>query len=547
VRRANLRVRDPIESFYQSTFFYRLFFAMRSMLLLLMLLISFDASVRAQPSEISHGPMLDARDFGAVPGDDRLDTSALQAALDAAHARGGGTVVLSAGTFDSGTLRLRSHVRLHIGPGATLRGSADLADYDPDHPHLLYGADVENVALTGTGRLNGQGPVFWRETDGEDDLVADRDERPWRFVRFERSRDVLVRDLTFEDSPSHTLYFFRSRGVLIDGVTIRNPARGPNTDGIDLQGTSDVRISNCHIATGDDAICLKGNAGVTENVTVTNCYLESDDAAIKFGTGSRHAIRHVTVDNIVIRRARYGIAFFMKYGGVFEHARFSDIVMTTGSRHRTEYPVYLDVDRRSPDLPYGTIRNVTFSGLDITTRGNLLLAGHPAAPLRNLTLDDVRVTVRGGVDLTDRRKPTGNRTHHGDDESVDLASIAAHLTLGHAAGVVLRDVAISTDRDTTQADRHALYVANVTDLTLDGLRAQHARLQSARAAVRLHNPGAVLFLHPVALPGTSTFLRVTGTPTGRIRMVAPALFAAEVPWRLDDGVPKATLVETSRR
>jgi len=518
---------------------------MRSMLLLLMLLISLDASVRAQPSEISHGPVLDARAFGAAPSDDRLDTSALQAALDAAHARGGGTVVLSAGTFDSGTLRLRSHVRLHIGPGATLRGSADLADYDPDHPHLLYGADVENVALTGTGRLDGQGPNFWREVEGDNDLVAGQDERPWRFVRFEQARDVLVRDLTFEDSPSHTLYFYRSRGVRIEGITIRNPKRGPNTDGIDLQGTSEVRISDCHIATGDDAICLKGNAGVTEHVTVTNCYLESDDAAIKFGTGSRHAIRYVTVDNLVIRRARYGIALFMKYGGVFEHARFSNLVMATGSRHATEYPIYLDVDRVTPDLPYGTVQDVTFSGLDIKTRGNLLMAGHPEAPLRDLTLDNLRITVRGGVDLSDRRKPKGNRTHDADDASVDLASVPSHLTLGHAKGVTLRDLTVTTDRDTMQADRHAVYATSVSNLTLDNLHAQPARARSARAAVRLHNPGDVLALHPVALPGTSTFLHVTGTPTGRVRLVAPALFAADVPWLLGDGVAPETLVETS--
>jgi len=101
------------------------------------------------------------------------------------------------------------------------------------------------------------------------------------------------------------------------------------------------------------------------------------------------------VDNLVIRRARYGIAFFMKYGGVFEHARFSNLVMATGSRHATEYPIYLDVDRVTPDLPYGTIQDVTFSGLDVTTRGNLLMAGHPEAPLRDLTLDNVRITVRG--------------------------------------------------------------------------------------------------------------------------------------------------------
>jgi polygalacturonase len=190
-----------------------------------LIVLALTTSAHAQPSGQALGPIIHVTALGAVPDDDKLDTATLQAAIDAAHAQGGGTVALPAGTFDSGTLRLRSHVRLHVGPGATLRGSADLADYDPDHPHLLYGADVENVALTGTGRLDGQGPVFWREADGDDDLVADRDERPWRFVRFERSRDVLVRDLTFEDSPSHTLYFSRSRGVRIEGVTIRNPDR----------------------------------------------------------------------------------------------------------------------------------------------------------------------------------------------------------------------------------------------------------------------------------------------------------------------------------
>jgi polygalacturonase len=107
--------------------------------------------------------------------------------------------------------------------------------------------------------------------------------------------------------------------VRIDGISIINPRLGPNTDGIDVNSSSNVFISDVYVETGDDALCFKSRFAdePVQNVTVTNCVLISDDSAIKFGTRSSGDMRNITVSNCVIRNSTNGIAFFMKDGGHF--------------------------------------------------------------------------------------------------------------------------------------------------------------------------------------------------------------------------------------
>lgn len=427
-------------------------------------------------------------DHGAVPGDAKTDTGPLQAAIDACAGRGGGRVVVPAGRFLTGTFRLRSAIELHLTAGAVLLGSPHLSDYpvlaggrSDDHASarpagrpagpgedthgvraLLVAYDVEGVSITGPGVIDGNGEAFW----GEGFLASSRarpdQPRPRPWLWFRGARRLTLRDVLLTHSPSYGVTLEGCDDVLVDGVRIRNDPRSPNSDGIQLEGSRNVRIVGVDVRTGDDAIVLKSSSGPIENVVVTASHLESDDAAFKLGTGSEHPIRRVRLADSVITAARYGIALFMKDGGEFSDLSATGIEIVTSSRHSTEYPVYIDVDRRSPEGRLGRIRDVALCDLRVRTRGNLLIAGHPAAPIERLTLAGLDLRVEGPVDLARiGGKPRGNALVVPLPDSVDYARENAHLTIAHVRELLARDIHVSGSSDADNGARHAILLRDV--------------------------------------------------------------------------------------
>jgi hypothetical protein len=428
------------------------------------LLIAWAVPVAAQPVCL-------VTEHGAVADDEQLDTQPVQAAIDACAERGGGTVWVPAGVFDTGTLRLRSRVRLHLDAGSVLRGSTDLVDYpllpeltsdDPGRRRaLLVAFDAEDVALTGTGTLDGRGPDFAYDTGSGEEVEG----RPMYWTLFQDVERLTVRDVRLRDATGWTLNLQRVAGAVIDGVRILNHPKSRNTDGIGLRGARNVRISNVHIDTGDDAIVFKAGSGrPVEHITITNAVLSSDDAAIKFGTRTEEVMRHVLIQNVAIRDSRYGITVFMKDGGTVEDVRVENVTFSgEATRHRTEYPLYLDLDRRDSDSPLGTVRRFTVRGFDAATRGNVLIAGRADAPIEALTLDGVTLRIADPVPLDGLRKPGGKRGLEPTPGSVDLAPVAAHLTLGHVDGLTLRNVTV------IGSGRRPLHLEAVTGVRLDGV------------------------------------------------------------------------------
>ncbi|MEO0731923.1 MAG: glycosyl hydrolase family 28 protein [Bacteroidota bacterium] len=396
-------------------------------------------------------------DYGAVGDGMTLNTTAIQEVLDRVARAGGGQVIVPPGNFLTGTLRLPSDLQLVLLTGARLLGSTNLADYDPENPHLLYASDAENISLSGAGTIDGQGEHFFDKAGhtGEATVRSWRAlERPQPWLVFDRCTRLRIRDLRLVNAPAHVLAFNESREIVVDGIEIRNDPRSPNTDGIDIRDSRDVRITNCRIDTGDDAICLKSKRDTVENVLVTNCHLSSDDAGIKFGTGTAMCIRDCRFSNLVIDRTRYGIALFMLDGGVNEHCIFDNITISNGSRHATEYPIFVDIDKRYPDRALGTQRFLTFSNLDIFTRNKLLLAGQPGVPLQNVTLRDLRIHVAEDCrDLAQiERKPKGNKSLVPEPGLVDYATRPGTVTLGHIEGLLLENVRVFSACGRTRED-----------------------------------------------------------------------------------------------
>jgi Glycosyl hydrolases family 28 len=424
----------------------------------------------AAPSAKPVSPICDAAAYGAVADDNRPDTAALQAAIDACAGKGG-TVRVPAGQFDLGQIRLGSRMELYLAPGAVLKASTNLADFPPDptlhhsdgHRPFIIGAGVHDLAITGLGVIDGSGPAYWGKED------RDR-------IRFglivQGCSNVKIRDVSVRDTPMFLMGVMDCDNVVVDGVTLTAPPLSPNTDGLQIIDSNDVRISNCLISVGDDGIVPKMRRRVIERLQVTNCRITSDDGAIKFGTRSSSGMRDSLFSNITITDSRYGIAMFMIHGGVYENIRFDNIRIATGGRHTRHYPIFIDVDDRadtpgeqgSQRRPLGRVHGLTFDGIDITTAGNIMIGGHPASPVTDLTMTNIRMRVTGAQDLPRLTgKPMGNRTFKPVPGSPDYTSVDAHIVLGQVAGARLSGIDVRQDGAGTQRPR--LATPNSTGIT----------------------------------------------------------------------------------
>jgi polygalacturonase len=385
--------------------------------------------------------------FGAVPDDGAMDTAAFARAIPACTARSE-TVLVPAGTWDLGQVTLVSNLRLHLAAGAVLRASPDLAQFPPHsalhesgtHRPFVIGSDVHDVEIFGLGTIDGSGPAYWGQED--------RDRIRFGLI-LAGCRNVKVRDITVRDTPMFLMGVMDCDNVVVDGVTLTAPADSPNTDGLQIIDSNDVRVSNCLISVGDDGIVPKMRRRVIERLLVNNCTIQSDDGAIKFGTRSSSGMRDSLFSDITITNSRYGIAMFMIHGGVYENIRFSNIRIATGGRHARHYPIFIDVDDRAdtPDRqgmsarPLGRVHGLTFDGIDISTAGNILIGGHPSSPVTDLTMNAIRMRVADAQPLPQLAgKPRGNRTFKPVPGSPDYSGVDAHIVLGSVVGARLSGV-----------------------------------------------------------------------------------------------------------
>lgn len=466
-----------------------------------------------------------------------LDTEAIQAAIDACAAVGGGRVVIQPGRYLIGSLVLKSGVELHLSAGATLLGSTDLAHYTAGEGQkgsyfsrsLIYANGAEGISLTGQGTIDGQGRAFWDEN-----FRALERPRPW--LNFVDCTHLRIEGLRLLHSPAHVLALDGCRFVRLTDLHIENDMRGPNTDGIDLYRCAEVFIQGCYISTGDDAICFKSRPDrVMENIVVRDCVLESDDAAIKFGTGSGGINRYISCSNLIIRNTRYAIALFMIDGGRHEHLSFDHIQIQTGSRHKTEYPIFIDIDQRKADSELGQINHLSFSNLDIHTQGNILIAGQAQAPIRDLHLRNVRMYVAEGMDLSTRSgKPRGNK-NLGSQGNVDLSQYPAHLTLAYIDGLDIDGLYLLADSSSQAVDRHGLYLQGVQQATVRRYRGRSYQAGGNHAALALRDTRDVLLTQAQAPAQTGTFLQVLDSLSGGLRLLHNDFSAAEQPWQVIDG------------
>lgn len=348
----------------------------------------------------------DAFQFGAKPDSVTLNTQYLQNAIDYIYSKGGGTLVLQKGNYVTGTLELKSNITLRLEAGANLLGSANIDDYtekgsnhstDNQPYHLIYASNCQNISIEGKGCIDGRGENFWKNPNADPNKpnwILAKDKKISPLIVFDNVKNLIIKDVTIKTGGGWNLHLLNSELIKIDGIIILNNLFSPNSDGIDVSGCNDVMISNCFIRTCDDGICIKTPhfSKPAERITVTNCIIETSCVALKLGYGESYFdMRDITFSNCVISKSHRAIGLYTCQGAIIQNIAISNIVANTNAPITLPIPIHLLAQQRTDSSKAGGIRNVTISGVEISTQGRIMMTASENTFIENVTLRDIRL------------------------------------------------------------------------------------------------------------------------------------------------------------
>ena len=465
--------------------------------------------------------------YGAETG--KLSTKAIQSAINDCYQNGGGMVYVPPGEFISGTIFLKSNVHLYLENGSIIKGSADMNDYSIEGKKygLVYAENSHNITISGTGTLDGNATFFHdvnvhhdsrdydkQYTRQKDDFVnlaygledgpIEYKERPDRILNMLYCENVTVKDITMYDSPFWTVQFGRCSDVLIEGIRIFTNLLVPNSDGVDLIQSRNVRISNCDFRCGDDAIVVRGVSlcekipnpqygnfsDYCENITVTNCILQSRSAGVRVGYGDL-PIRNCIFSNLVIHDSNRGIGIFARSEATIENIFFDNIIISCRLHkgnwwgagepiHISSIPmslsalVNLECGVRATKETSGIIRNLHFSNITAESENGIVVWGDKADDIQDLTFENIRLLIKespiakiygGNFDLRPTNSTATSIFEH------DIPAIFAR----NVDGFLLKNVNVNWSGNLLPFYTYALECENVKGLELEQFKGNAAQ------------------------------------------------------------------------
>lgn len=377
--------------------------------------------------------IFDITDFGAI-GDNKTDNAnAIQKAIDQCSERGGGIVKVPGGNaFMTGPFNLKSYVNLHIESGARVFANPDESVYIKsafrnnfgEGSIWIGGENAEKVSITGQGIIDGNGVAFMGKPEKyayELKPFDQVDPRPHVFTPVNFT-NLTIKDVTFTNAAYWCIHLVGCNDVSIQGVRILNDLKIRNSDGIDLDHSKNVRISNCYIESGDDCICFKtrreyAEMGPTENITITNCIMKSTSCSIKLGSENMDAIRNVVISNCIINSSNRGFGIQNRDEGIVENIIVDNMIIEGRLFDDVWWgkaePIYITSYKRAStnekdgslrfangqkNGEVGCVKNVRFSNINCKSENGIFVGGE-SGKVENITFNNVEIEIDKTTDF----------------------------------------------------------------------------------------------------------------------------------------------------
>lgn len=442
-------------------------------------------------------------EFGAIADGKTLCTQAVQSAVDYCHAQGGGTVLFDGGRYVLSTVFLKSNVHIEISENAEVLGSLNFYDYAPqekiDYPiyqdashtyfdlSMFVGRDCENISITGKGKIDMRS--VWDEDGVRGKEIRHRGPK---CIALKECKNIQISGLEIVNVTDLAVYFAGCENVDVHGLKLY-----VYIDGISPDNCKNVRIYDCDVEAGDDAIVFKSSytlnrLDICHNIRVWNCRLKSRCTAIKFGTETNGGFENIEIENIDIRETRItGIAIESVDGAIIDGVYIKKVKMKN-----VNAPLFIHLGKRMrgpQGREIGRIKNITLENItaegpyepyeivawnydsfkskdyyqDPKVFGNAAdfdgskladewqmtsnICGLKGYPLQNITLRNIYLKLDGGVKGYDKNVP---------EEAQDYPEVyvygrilpAKGIYFRYIDGLTLENVAVETYRKDARDD-----------------------------------------------------------------------------------------------
>ncbi|HEX8429612.1 glycoside hydrolase family 28 protein [Hymenobacter sp.] len=509
--------------------------------------------------------------YGAVADAITPNTAALQKCIEACSQKGGGVVLVPRGQWLTGPVELRSNVNLHLAEGALLQFSANRADYKLHKTNwegldavrnqaLIYGKNLENVAITGKGIVDGAGEAWWmvqkaRSTEGEwKQLVAsggalnEKQDRWYPSAQslkgttvkepgvltedksevkdFEEIKDFLRPDMlvldhckrlllegvTFQNSPAWTLHPMMSEDVVVRNVNVLNGPYTPNTDALDLESCKNGLVEGCTFSVGDDAICIKSGrneqgrkrAMPTENFVVRNCKVYRAHGGFVIGSEMSGGGRNIYVSNLTMMGTDIGLRFKTTRGrgGVVENIFIENIDMKDIPGEAILFDMYYMIKDPTPQVAGSKERPVS-----------------PAKPVDEGTPQFRKIQIR-------------NVTCHGAETGI----LVRGLPEKSIQDISIENAVLQSEKGLVCIEADNINLRNVTLLPT-----------STDPVMEVHNSQNITLDNIKYAPGAAVLLRVSGAEKAKnVRLINTDTSKAKIGVEFGKDVKKKAVVVSKR-
>jgi len=510
----------------------------------------------------------DPFDYGAKGDGQSLETMAIQKAIDDCHEKGGGRVILYNGKFVSGTIILKSNVTLFIENGAVLKASDNLENF-PVMPSgypsykgemetnkmLIYAEDEKNISIEGRGTIDGNGDHWIKGPYGSPSFSL----RP-RIIHFRGCENIHVTGVTLYNSASWVQSYQSCKNIVISGVTVDSrenkdiekeryaDAPGRNTDGMDLVDCEKVRVSNCFINSGDDAICMKSLSpdGKCRDITITNCIVSSNASGIKIGTETTGTFEDITIQNCVVFDTRAEAIALLSADGArvkrinvsgisLRNIKGAAIAIRLGNRNR---PYRKDVElNQDPVIKDIMIENI--QGTRISADYGCSVTGIPNHRVENIILQNINLEFEGGGTAEESYREIPEREKSYPSGRLFGRIPAYGFFIRHANNVTLKDISLIFDKE---EERPAVICDDVNKLNIKALKATGTN--NTPELIRLVNTSDAVISECRPVSDIPLFLSVSGDKSNNIVLMNNLLKNAKQNTAFKNGAKELILDES---